>query len=117
MHVRMFAKRIEVWIPDGINEIRIKRLWLGETVPEVLTWRVLHESSEWNSNHSEETITVKPGQIIEVASDLVSSPVIDYVRGRTMCLWPMGRRQLTEARDRLGPILKQVSARLTGAKR
>jgi len=114
LRVKMFTKRIEVNVPDGINQIWIERFWLNGSESEPLAWRVFHESSDWKPHHPEDAIAVNPGQTIEIASDLVVFPVINKRMERKLRLWSMGRRQLTEVRDRLAPVLKWVSMRISG---
>lgn len=108
LRVKMFTKRIEVCVPEGINQIFVERPWLqgAESIP--LAWKRLNDGSEWNLSHSDEPIPVLPYQEVEIAAES-PKPFIDTMNGRNFHLWPVVRRQLTEVRDRLAPVLKRVS--------
>jgi hypothetical protein len=106
--LRMYTKRIEIRVPEGTTEILAVRPWLRreETLP--LAWKCLSNSSEWKVQPPDEPIPVLPGQTIEISNVLPASLFVDEKNVRNYHLWPIVRRQLTEARDRLAPILRRV---------
>jgi hypothetical protein len=109
LRIRMYTKRITVDVPDDINEIWIERYWLKGIESEPLAWRVYKESSDWKFHNTEEPIPVNPGQTIEILSNIKIYPEVNDDYNRRLFLWAIGRRQLTEARDRLAPLLRRVS--------
>lgn len=107
IRVRMFTKRIEVCIPEGMHQILVERPWLeGSFLP--LAWRPISDVSEWNLHHPDEPIPVLAGQKIEIVAEMPRSSLIDATTISSH-LWPVARRQLTEARDRLAPMLRRCS--------
>jgi hypothetical protein len=108
LQARMFSKRIEVPVPDGIDQVRVERPWL-QGAESTFAWRLLGEGPEWKSQPPDEPITVQPGQKLEIVSELSTSACIDAKNARNFNLWPVVRRQLTEARDRLAPVIKRAS--------
>jgi hypothetical protein len=75
-----------------------------------LAWKRLSESTEWYPHHPDEPIPVLPGQKIEIVSEPLTAPFIDTKNVRNFRLWPVVRRQITEARDRIAPLVRQISA-------
>lgn len=108
--VRMLTKRIEVSVPEGINEILVERAWSEKLMSEALTWRILGQDSAWKSQPAEEPVIVPPGKTIEIVSGVAEMPVVTE---KTFRLWPLVRRDLTELRDRIAPIRREVFARLS----
>jgi hypothetical protein len=116
LRVRMFTKRIEVCVPEGTNQIWVERPWLQGAEALPLAWRFLSERSEWKTQHPDELINVMPDQKIEIVSEPTPPPFIDAKNDRKLRLWHVVRRQLTEARDRLAPVLRRVSTFLSKPK-
>jgi len=107
LRVRMFTKRIEIRIPEGIQQVFVEKMWTEGTECESLAWQVLGQKMEWSLLRPDETIPALSGQKIEIASlppPSLCKIDIKYLKKRQ--LWPMVRRQLTEARDRVTPFLK-----------
>jgi hypothetical protein len=109
LQVKMFAKRIEVNVFEGIDSIRVERSWLEEVDSEPLTWRALEDSAEWKQHRLDEIIPVSPGQKIEIISNPTSCQAMNNSQVRKLRIWPMVRRQLTEVRDRVAPALNRFS--------
>jgi len=107
--VKMFTRRIEVSVPRGIRKILVERPWLEGTESPPLAWKGLNDGSEWKLHQSDETIPVQSYQKIEIVSELSTLPLISAKNAKRFRLWPTVRRQLTEARDRLAPVIKRVS--------
>lgn len=109
LRVRMFTKRIEVCVPEGTNQILVERPWLQGAESMPLAWKRLSEGTEWKLHFPDEPIPVLPCQKIEIVAELPTPPFIDTKNDRNFYRWPVVRRQLTEARDRLAPVLRRVS--------
>ncbi len=109
LRVRMLTKRIEILVPDGITNILVEWPMLqgAETSPPV--WRGAGKDSEWNFHRTDGPIPVLPHQKIEIATELPASPLVDPNAVEKKYLWPVVRRHLTEARDRLAPVKKRVT--------
>ncbi|MEW6681750.1 MAG: hypothetical protein AB1451_02360 [Nitrospirota bacterium] len=116
LSIRMFTKRVEVCIPDGINELWVEepRLRVAQSAP--FLWRLLGERSGWNPHLPDAPITVRPLQRLEIVSEFPTSPVIDAMKGNGLRLWPMVRRQITEVRDRISPVLRRATGFAAKAK-
>lgn len=108
LRIRMFTRRIEVCIPEGINQILVERPLEQQAESMPLAWRRMRNSSEWKSQLSDEPIPVLSGEKIEIASELPAFPLSGAKNISNYPLWPFVRRQLTEARDRLAPVLRRL---------
>jgi hypothetical protein len=109
LRIRMYTKRIEVCVPEEVCQIWVERPWLGGAESTPLMWKYLDVGTTWKLHPKDEPIPVLPGQKIEIVSELPTSPFIDAKNVRNIHLWPVIRRQLTEARDRLPPVLRRLS--------
>jgi hypothetical protein len=109
LRVRMFTKRIEVCVPEEIQQIFVERLGPEGAEYQPLLWRALGEKMEWNPLRLDESIPALSGQKIEIVSPPPTSPHVDTITSRKLQLWPIVRRQLTEARDRISPFLRHIS--------
>lgn len=109
LRVRMFTKRIEVRLPEGVDQIFVERPWSrgAESVP--LAWKHQGDGSEWKLHRPVEPISVPACQTIEIVAEPPTPPFIDARSVTNFRLWPVVRRQLTEARDRLAPVLRRIS--------
>ncbi len=110
LRIRMFTRRIEVCVPEGVNEVLVDRSWLKVGKSEPVVWRTFGENSEWKHHHPDEPLSVLPGQKIEILTELPASPITGANSVRNFHLWPAMRRQLTEVRDRLTPVFRRISA-------
>ena len=113
LRVRMFTGHIQMNLPDGASQLWVERPWVqvAESLP--LAWRIAGDASEWRLCDPNEPIPVLPRQRIEICSGPPRLPFVDTKNLRNFHLWPVARRQLTEARDRLTPVLRRCSAFLT----
>jgi hypothetical protein len=109
LRVRMFTKRVEVCAPEGTNQILVERPWLQKAESMPLAWRSQSGDLEWKLHRPVEPIPALPGQKIEIISDPSMASFIDAKNVRNFHLWPVVRRQLTEVRDRMSPLLRRVS--------
>jgi hypothetical protein len=110
LQLRMFTRRIEVSVPDGTNEIWLEQPWLKGVESMPLAWKRLSGSTEWMPHRPDELIRVLPGQKIEIVSEPPRLAFDDTKNVRNFRLWPVVRRQITEARDRMAPLLRRVTA-------
>jgi hypothetical protein len=108
--IRVFTKQIAISIPDGINQVLVERPWLGESDSSPLAWKVANSASEWRSQESNVPIRVVAGQKVEIRSELPHIAHTEDGRSNGVGVWPVIRRQLTEARDRLTPMMRRVAA-------
>ena len=109
IRVRMFTKRIEVCIPEGINQILVERPWLKGVDSLPVAWKPISDGSEWSLHLPGDPIHVLSCQKIEIVAEQPRLSVIDATSIRNFHVWPVVRRQLTEARDRLAPVLRRIS--------
>ena len=111
LQIRMLTKRIEISVPEGINQIYIENdsSKLSEYNP--LQWRVLGEKMEWNFLFQDEAIPTHYGQNIEIMSHNRNPVSFDTTTFNKLDMWPMLRRQITEIRDRISPFLRRYSTK------
>jgi len=107
LRIRMLTRHVEVCIPEGINQILVERplWWQSEFMP--LAWKAMSDGSEWKHQLPDELIPVPSGEKIEIAFKPLVLPFFDPKSINGIRLWPVARRQLTEARDRLAPVLRR----------
>lgn len=110
LQVRMFTRCIEVCVPDGINKIWVEQPLLSGEESMSLKWRCLSVMSAWNSLSADEPIPVLSGQKIEILSKPLNDSLTGTKKERSLYPWPVVRRQITEARDRIAPIVGRVTA-------
>ena len=108
IRVKMFSKRIEICVPDGINQILVDRPSVGEETPKPLMWLKFGSETNWKPQKFDEPIAVIPSETIEIASVPVGSNLFYNVDSRPFHLWPFIRRQLTEGRDRIAPVIRRL---------
>jgi hypothetical protein len=107
----MLTRRIEVHVPEGIDRISVERPWSDANESGTIAWRSVTAGSEWKVQHLSEPMSVLAGQSVEIqAESAFASNNIGARNGRGIDVWPVVRRQLTEARDRLAPVMRRVSA-------
>ena len=107
--IRMYTRRVEIPVPEGISHILPYGPRMHEAESESLAWRHLNGPSKWTVHHTDEPIPVSPSQVIEIVTALPALSSIDVTSSRDFHLWPVMRRLLTETRDRLVPVLRRSS--------
>ncbi len=110
LRIRMLSRRIEVNVPEGTTMLQVERPWLQHREILPLAWKRLNDDAEWKLQHPDQPISVLPGQTIEIWGEMPPASGIDVKSDRAVHLWPVLRRQLTEARDRMAPWMRNVSA-------
>ncbi|WP_413936188.1 hypothetical protein [Nitrospira sp. BLG_1] len=115
LRVRMYSRHVHVNVPEGVRQLWIDRppFQAGELIPFV--WRKSGDASEWKSGIVDKPIEVLPKDRMEVRFGPITVPFGDK-NLREFRLWPVARRQLTEVRDRLAPVLKMCSAYFINSK-
>jgi hypothetical protein len=108
LRVRMLTKHIEIEVPEGVSQILVERPWLNGANVLPFTWRRSGQVQDWTIHHPEEPISVQSCQRIEIIAEPPIELFVDTKRLGNYQLWPVVRRQLTEARDRLLPALKRT---------
>jgi len=108
LRIRMHTRRVEVSVPEGTDRIRVERSRSEEVEPESFAWRILEDKAEWKPCRSDQLITVPPGKKTEIVRPPPSTSM-DENTVRKFQLWPVMRRQVTEARDRVAPALRRFS--------
>lgn len=108
LYIRMFTRWIEVCVPEGTNQIWVERpeFWSGESMD--LSWRVASKSLEWTAHRPDAPIPARPNERLEISIRFPTTRCIDAKDVRRFRLWPVVRRQLTEARDRMSPVLRRA---------
>ena len=115
--VRMFTRRIKVIVPEGTSHIVVERSRQKGVELRTFAWRLQSEGSEWTYQHPEKPIPVQPYQEIEIVDQIPVSPLTVGRKYRNFKFWPVVRRQLTEARDRLAPVIKGLRRSLSARPR
>lgn len=104
LHLKMFSRRAETQIPEGIRNVVIHRPWLENGQKEILSWSAgKHEFSALHSQESD-SIATEPGMKLEIASRFPGSVVPTEARGPRTSIWAIARRGLCEVRDRAKAI-------------
>jgi hypothetical protein len=114
LKIMMFSKRIEVIVPKGVKKIAVDCHWMDDIYHKEVRWRITGNGDEWK--------TIKEGEHFEVNGANQVEILYGSQRGKTawrsemrrMKLYPIFRRQMTESRDRLKPMLKRLQKRIFG---
>jgi hypothetical protein len=107
LRIRMLTRRVEICVPEGVNQIVVERPSCHQSEFMPLAWKSLSDGSEWKYQLPDEPIPVLSGGKIEIASHPTAFPPYNAKNVKNVHLWPFVRRQLTEARDRLTPVLRR----------
>jgi hypothetical protein len=107
--VRMFSKRVCLPVPEGTNQVQVERPWLDDSAEEVVFWRPADDDRVWRMAGHPETIAVKGGQSIEIASGPAAAGLTGVHLPGPLRLMPVARRLLTEGRDRALPSLHRFA--------
>ena len=111
LQLKMFARTVDLVVPEGVERISVERPWTTNHRSEEL---VLQNGAELRSA-SEESLPVHAGEKITIGS--IRPDAVDHAQvklSRTP-LWALARRQLCEGRDRLRPALDRLRARRKAA--
>ena len=106
LRLRMHTKQAEIVIPDGVDRIAIERPWLAEEANEPLV--VCGPRIGPPLRGTEDHFAVRPGQRIRIISSAAINAPGDHLRCGRPRPWPIIRRLMTEARDRLAPMLHRA---------
>jgi hypothetical protein len=111
LHVRMHSRVIQLVIPKGIRRITIERPWLNAHDGELLKWRECAMPITNIQKDPRESIVVREGSEIEIASiydDLTGPQTVADPRTPS---WAIARRLYCEARDRFKPTADRLRIR------
>lgn len=105
LHIKMYARRVEVHVQQDVNEIRVEGPWLNGEIEEPLEFRTASQSSQRLLNCEPTPLALKAGERLEIAC-VSPQPGLASKRPRLgIRFGPFLRRQLTECRDRLKPFI------------
>ena len=105
LRLRMHTKRAEIVVPDGVDRIAIERPWLVDEANKSLVLCGTGISSPLTGDDTENQFSVCPGQRISIVSGRAPSAHTVHLRRDRPRAWPIVRRLMTEARDRVAPML------------
>jgi hypothetical protein len=100
LHVKMYSRRIQVIVPEGIAKVVVHRPWLGKGHVEQLQWRVNRGPWETGSS-SVDSIATHPGQDLEIRTMMPNAWSAADISSPSRSFWPAARRGFCELRDRL----------------
>lgn len=106
--VKMYARKVRVTIPAGVQRLRIERPWVPEGVPEPLTVRARGEVKRFPRAGNSICFEQRSGATVELFSERISTLNFAEVKPRLMSLWPVSRKIMMEMRDRLLPIAREL---------
>ncbi|MFH2044626.1 MAG: hypothetical protein ABIK92_05730 [Pseudomonadota bacterium] len=109
MIIKMYTKRIKLRVPEGIESIFVKQSWFDEKYTAQFSWRTYGEGWTSETDLVDKLLPVIPGKVIEIVSN---EYILNHTDKRnTNSIHPLHiiRRQLTEVRDRVAPIKKNLN--------
>ena len=112
LNIRIYSKRIEVPIPKSIDRVVIDDSRKQGVAHGSMFWRTVGEKPEWKQLSFRKIDGVTPGKRIEIADHSGILPPECKTNNLQFNLYPILRRQLTEARDRVLPAVHKVSKRI-----
>ena len=112
LRIRMLTKRIEIIVPHGTTKIMVELPMLKGVEAIQIIWRYVGNNSVWKDQKLDQTIAVRPNHKIEIAIKTEILPANKNASAKKIAIWPVIRRQLTEARDRLAPVKKRAETYL-----
>jgi hypothetical protein len=110
MSIRMYTKRIDVLVPDDVNRIRVDRSQAETEMSDQIVWRTFGDDANWWHLGLDQSIPVSKNRRIEISYVTTIPSFVDAKTLRKPDIWPILRRQLTEARDRMLPSFRRVSS-------
>ena len=108
LRLRMHTKQAEIVVPDGVDRIAIERPWLTEEANESLVVSSTGIGPPLTIGDTGEHFAVRPGQRIRIISSAATNAPGDHLYCGRPRPWPIIRRLMTEARDRLAPMLHRA---------
>jgi hypothetical protein len=110
MSLRMWSRRIDVRVPDGVHELRVEPASQQRSGDAPLYWRAHGAATTWSIAPSTGSVVVSPGATIEIASGNAHAARVRPRSGAPR-LAAVARRLLTEARDRALPSIQRIAQR------
>ena len=109
LHVRMHSRAVTVRIPSGARQVCIHRPWIAADRTEKVVIRSSHGTVfEGVAGALTQPGAVEEADVVEVLSERASPLHFSSVAQPGFQLWPIARKAMMEARDRLTPALSRV---------
>ncbi len=106
LHLAACCGMAEFSIPSEVTTLRIKSAWLAVDREQAdRRWKVTDTHGAVAYAHDGDLMTVEPGAHLTIAVAGGDAADLLAVPPRRPHIWPLVRRQLTEGRDRLLPVL------------
>jgi hypothetical protein len=112
LHVKMLTKRIEIYVPKGINKVWVEGPLVEDQRYLPLAYRIMDGNSTWKFQYIEGPILVSERKQLEIVADFSSKPVVDTKSFMDLDPFPLMRRVLTETRDRIKPAVHRIAKKM-----
>lgn len=105
--VRLFARKVNVAIPPGVRRLQVERPWLGENQAERLEVRSGDSSATAAAGAISEPVPLSGASTVEIITHVENPVHFSRVSNPSLSAtpWPIARKIIMEARDRLTPVL------------
>jgi hypothetical protein len=112
LRVKIYQRRVNVPIPEGVTQIAVERPWLKAGGAGVLSVETANGLPLVNARPGEtsQLLAVPPASTVVIRSPAPNACDPHSVPGSFLNFWPFARRFLTETRDRAYPFLKRGAA-------
>lgn len=112
LHLKLFSRRIQLGVPQGVNQLCVQRPWLNDGASEGLALRTAKGDpvASFASYHGK---PIAIGSCDEIEVHAIPANAIDphTISLPRTPLWAIVRRQMCEARDRLRPVFDGLFAK------
>ena len=108
--LKMYSRRVRVPIPDGVTRLCVERPWVVPDCRETLNvasgnvTRICHDAGMTVNG-----LPVSSANAVEVSSEIGNPLAVSAIPSPAFSPWPILRKVLMEARDRLSPVLPIVN--------
>ncbi len=107
LRIRMHSRRIELTVPEGIDQVVVEPRSDEEAAERRIVQRRDSEGGDWLSRGVGEPLPAIPGKRMEIADAVTVGETAPPWGRSSYRLWPLVRRWMAEGRDRMGPVLKR----------
>jgi hypothetical protein len=104
IHLALYSGRAHITIPPEVTALRVTCRWPAALAPADWCWTMVEQNGTVTRPGDGDTIAVKPGTEVQAVvrhQESIDPSAVPLPRPN---VWPVVRRQLTEARDRLLPL-------------